>query len=56
MNKIRSCLVLVSFRRLFVEELKQHHPEYLNVSVNDRERVKEVLPLKIFSFLMNFNE
>jgi len=28
--------------RLFVEELKQHHPGYANASVNDRERIKEV--------------
>ncbi len=28
--------------RLFVEELKLHHPGYATVSVNDRERVKGV--------------
>jgi hypothetical protein len=28
--------------RLFVEELKLHHPGYAKASVNDRERVKEV--------------
>lgn len=42
MDDIRSFLVIFCVRRLFVAELKQHHPEYLNVSVNDRERVKEV--------------
>jgi len=30
------------YYRLFVEELKLHHPGYATVSVNDRERVKTV--------------
>jgi hypothetical protein len=32
--------------RLFVEELKQLHPDFPNVSINDRERVKEVIEKK----------
>lgn len=28
--------------RLFVEELKLHHPGFATVSIDERERVKEV--------------
>ena len=44
--------VSFSFDRLFVEELKLHHPGFANVSVSERERVKTVNDLigKITSF------
>ena len=38
---IRKKIVKFYFR-LFVEELKLHHPGYATASINDRERVKEV--------------
>ena len=29
--------------RLFVEELRLHHPGYATVSIDERERIKEVV-------------
>jgi hypothetical protein len=34
----------IFYLRLFVEELKKYHPDFPNVSVNDRERVTKAFP------------
>ncbi|CAF0897370.1 unnamed protein product [Adineta ricciae] len=48
-NQFEQSFILYSrYITLFVEELKQHHPDFLNVSVNDRERVKEIIRTKAF--------
>ncbi|CAF2335272.1 unnamed protein product [Rotaria sp. Silwood2] len=46
-NQLEQSFILYSrYITLFVEELKLHHPGYATVSVNDRERVKEIIRSK----------
>ncbi|CAF1262728.1 unnamed protein product [Adineta ricciae] len=44
----QSFILYSRYITLFVEELKLHHPSYATVSVNDRERVKEIIRSKAF--------
>ncbi|CAF0946726.1 unnamed protein product [Rotaria sordida] len=46
-NQFEQSFILYSrYITLFVEELKQHHRDYPNVSINDRERVKDIIRTK----------
>ncbi|CAF0803905.1 unnamed protein product [Adineta steineri] len=48
-NQPEQSFILYSrYITLFVEELKLHHPGYAKASVNDRERVKEIIRSKAF--------
>ncbi|UJR13493.1 hypothetical protein I4U23_000507 [Adineta vaga] len=48
-NQFEQSFILYSrYITLFVEELKQYHPDFPHVSVNDRERVKEIIRTKAF--------
>ncbi|CAF4583124.1 unnamed protein product, partial [Rotaria sp. Silwood2] len=48
-NQLEQCFISYSrYITLFVEKLKQHHRDFPNVSINDRERVKEIIRTKAF--------
>ncbi|CAF5080981.1 unnamed protein product, partial [Rotaria sp. Silwood1] len=48
-NQFEQSFILYSrYITLFVEELKKYHRDFPNVSINDRERVKDIIRTKAF--------